>query len=338
MTSENCPKCEKKLPAPFKSSGRQVCSGCGWTNKPTNSKQVNTSNVKLKLEKVFHTLDKKYLIIGGCSLAILIFGSWGLVSWADTRVSCKTKDGKPAYKTLKNIHTEWEDAVELAGSTSRMSLPPLVGKLQKVKRDLKTEEWKDCAKPAVKLLSDSMSSTIEGFITFLDSANSKWLYQSDFEKAGEKMSQYSLEYAKLMPNKERRIEEQKALAELEESQRLAREVMAKVSLGSAIRGEQTFHFENKEFTKSRSEVYLEDYKDEHYNIEIVKADKNEAILIANPKEKSNLKSFAEAIAYGGSSYKYERISCETNKPSTEINPPIFSSSKWSCGSGSHEIE
>ena len=34
MALENCPKCEKKLPPPFKSSGRQVCSKCAWTDKP----------------------------------------------------------------------------------------------------------------------------------------------------------------------------------------------------------------------------------------------------------------------------------------------------------------
>jgi hypothetical protein len=38
MTLENCPKCEKKLPPPFPSSGRQVCSGCGWSDKKNEPK------------------------------------------------------------------------------------------------------------------------------------------------------------------------------------------------------------------------------------------------------------------------------------------------------------
>jgi len=38
MTLENCPKCEKKLPPPFSSSGRQVCSACGWSDKEKDSK------------------------------------------------------------------------------------------------------------------------------------------------------------------------------------------------------------------------------------------------------------------------------------------------------------
>jgi hypothetical protein len=34
---EQCPKCEHKLGAPLKATGRQVCAKCGWTNKPRSS-------------------------------------------------------------------------------------------------------------------------------------------------------------------------------------------------------------------------------------------------------------------------------------------------------------
>lgn len=39
MTPENCPKCEKKLPSPLQSSGRQVCSSCGWSSRKLSSEQ-----------------------------------------------------------------------------------------------------------------------------------------------------------------------------------------------------------------------------------------------------------------------------------------------------------
>lgn len=32
--SENCPRCSRKLPSPFQSSGRIVCYKCGWTDQP----------------------------------------------------------------------------------------------------------------------------------------------------------------------------------------------------------------------------------------------------------------------------------------------------------------
>ncbi|MDJ0572628.1 MAG: hypothetical protein QNJ53_26800 [Pleurocapsa sp. MO_192.B19] len=45
MTIANCPKCEKKLPPPFPSSGRQVCSACGWSDKKNESKSSNSKLV-----------------------------------------------------------------------------------------------------------------------------------------------------------------------------------------------------------------------------------------------------------------------------------------------------
>jgi hypothetical protein len=37
LLPENCPRCNSKLPPPFQSSGRIVCSKCGWSNKPKKS-------------------------------------------------------------------------------------------------------------------------------------------------------------------------------------------------------------------------------------------------------------------------------------------------------------
>ncbi|MEN9869367.1 MAG: hypothetical protein RLZZ171_350, partial [Cyanobacteriota bacterium] len=105
MTSENCPQCEKKLAPPFKSSGRQVCSGCGWTNQLKSTvKSETTAKPKSKQSISLPALkfSKRILIISGSSLAILILGIGGLASWSETRVACSTKSGEPAYKALKN--------------------------------------------------------------------------------------------------------------------------------------------------------------------------------------------------------------------------------------------
>jgi ribosomal protein S27AE len=39
LTEENCPQCGSKLNPPLK-SGRQICSNCGWTNKPKQAIEV----------------------------------------------------------------------------------------------------------------------------------------------------------------------------------------------------------------------------------------------------------------------------------------------------------
>ena len=46
MALKNCPKCDKKLPPPFPSTGRQVCSGCGWSDKKNEPKTITTEPIQ----------------------------------------------------------------------------------------------------------------------------------------------------------------------------------------------------------------------------------------------------------------------------------------------------
>ena len=76
MTLENCPKCSKQLPPPLKSSGRQICTNCGFADRqniaqvisPEPISKQNSSNLSLanKLSLIF--LSKTELIL----LAILM--------------------------------------------------------------------------------------------------------------------------------------------------------------------------------------------------------------------------------------------------------------------------
>ncbi len=110
MTLENCPKCEKKLLPPFASSGRQVCSGCGWSNKKkedktskpepihesisseaaepkaTNSspfKQIPTEQISLKLKQF--TSKSEYILLA--IFVGLIFGYFSKPSYEYTIAS-----------------------------------------------------------------------------------------------------------------------------------------------------------------------------------------------------------------------------------------------------------
>lgn len=44
VSLENCPQCNQQLAAPLKSSGRQVCVKCGWSNKPRNLNATPTTD------------------------------------------------------------------------------------------------------------------------------------------------------------------------------------------------------------------------------------------------------------------------------------------------------
>ncbi|HIK54510.1 MAG TPA: hypothetical protein IGS37_05045 [Synechococcales cyanobacterium M55_K2018_004] len=45
MSLDYCPTCNRKLGPPLKSSGRQVCAGCGWSDKP---RQATASSSAIK--------------------------------------------------------------------------------------------------------------------------------------------------------------------------------------------------------------------------------------------------------------------------------------------------
>lgn len=112
MVLENCPKCDQKLPSPFKSSGRQVCSKCGWSS---SSNQTNSkSEPKKKLIKVVNfklpvKLSKREVIIIGCLVTTSIIGILSRAAWANSKIYCLNEDEKIAHEVLEPYLKKWED-------------------------------------------------------------------------------------------------------------------------------------------------------------------------------------------------------------------------------------
>ena len=57
--SKECPKCEAKLPPMF-STGRLVCTKCGWSDRPNKSIHSDTPIVQTVLDKVQMVYDKAF--------------------------------------------------------------------------------------------------------------------------------------------------------------------------------------------------------------------------------------------------------------------------------------
>jgi ribosomal protein S27AE len=55
---EQCPKCEQKLGAPLKATGRQVCAKCGWTNKPRSGNSTGNSTKEPPVDDLKQLLDQ----------------------------------------------------------------------------------------------------------------------------------------------------------------------------------------------------------------------------------------------------------------------------------------
>lgn len=251
MNPENCPKCEKKLPPPFKSSGRQVCSGCGWSNKPKLSTTASSSKNK-KIKSI------------------------------------------PSPEILKEKVKSSKLTISL--NQQSIELNPIY-------------------------LCGFLATGLVGIILFVTTTRN------------------------MMADKSARQEINQLKNELQQEL----QSQAKLILDNYIDAEQIYRLMYNDFTDSKNDLKIEVTLDiektfMNYNVEIINADKKKFVVIAQSKDKNDgLKSYAKATIYSDNfyvndNYDFKTISCETNKPSTTINPPISDSSGWSCGSGSVPYE
>lgn len=82
-------------------------------------------------------------------------------------VHCPNNEVETYLEELDFLLEEWDDTVEIAGSTSRMSLSPVIKDLQDIKRDARRLERPECANYLQDLVVVAMESQINAFISFL---------------------------------------------------------------------------------------------------------------------------------------------------------------------------
>ena len=75
------------------------------------------------------------------------------------------------YSDLDNLAQRWTDAVTLADSTPRMSLPERVAELQKIKQEAENLKVNECLNNPKNSLILSMDATVNGFLVFLHNQN-----------------------------------------------------------------------------------------------------------------------------------------------------------------------
>lgn len=311
MSLENCPKCSKKLLSPLASTGRQLCMSCGWSDQTAHN--VIKRNLCVRIPQ----FSKKSTIITTSLLLSIMAGSSTWAYWSDNRVPCKMSDDKPAHLVLKDLRSQWFDAVALASSTPRISLPTQIGRLQEIKQKMQSQNWSECAKPAKDLLLQSMQSKIDGFIEFLNVNHSESLSNYYIEKSDSKMREFNLEYRKLLSNKDIRVLEQ-------EEQNYKTKARIQIYLAEQF----LLPLEGKQYTNTIPNISTQNQKHE---LKVIELDSSKSIIVGLAKEE-NLKSFAGGISKVGT------IICETHNNSKDITSPKLKDNVWSCGSDSFEVK
>lgn len=80
---------------------------------------------------------------------------------------CRDEIMEYKRETLLPILEEWEDAYDLASSSSRMALAQPIATLQEINRRLKQVEPVPCAAGVHYLFIEATESTINGFLAFM---------------------------------------------------------------------------------------------------------------------------------------------------------------------------
>jgi hypothetical protein len=86
---------------------------------------------------------------------------------------CGEKAVIKASAEMKDIYSRWADSVQLAGSTSRLGLSPVISNMQALKQEADAVRIPGCLSPMKTAMVASMDEGIEAFLAFMaDSADS----------------------------------------------------------------------------------------------------------------------------------------------------------------------
>jgi hypothetical protein len=108
-------------------------------------------------------------------------------TWTPTpRASAECQNAALEYLRQIFPHiNKYKDSMQLAGSTARIALSPVVQDMQEARRDIEQTVAPPCALPASKLLISSMNNTINALTEFMnggsDSTVARYLAQSALE-------------------------------------------------------------------------------------------------------------------------------------------------------------
>lgn len=92
--------------------------------------------------------------------------------------------------SLSSILGRWQDAIDVANSTARVSLAGPVGELQAIRREVDEQDVPSCATPAKIALVSSMDHLIEAFLLFMqESADSR--INQEFDESATAMDYFS---------------------------------------------------------------------------------------------------------------------------------------------------
>ena len=134
----------------------------------------------------FGTLLMVFLLLTACDVS----------TTGSSESGCSLSDGRRAFDALNSVAQEWDDAVKLAGQTTRITIAPQIASLQGIRRTVQQQNWPSCAQPVQQSFIAYMDEMINGYLAFMGNAPEAE-YQGHFDKAHQLLSTFREEMSKL---------------------------------------------------------------------------------------------------------------------------------------------
>src|SRR5581483_3690262 len=88
-----------------------------------------------------------------------------------TAEACSKADATKALAELQPYFQQIDDAVQLANSTPRISLAPVINQMQSLRRNIQAENVPNCATATKSAIVANLNDHIQGTIDFEDQAS-----------------------------------------------------------------------------------------------------------------------------------------------------------------------
>jgi hypothetical protein len=97
------------------------------------------------------------------------------VSCSQASSALCSKETQDYLDRIEPLHDEFVDTAELADSTPRIALSPVIQDMQRIAREIEDQAAPDCAADARTQLIGGMDLVIDGYIGFMSEEDDEWV-------------------------------------------------------------------------------------------------------------------------------------------------------------------
>lgn len=143
-------------------------------------------------------MNKRLLAVVALTASFAI--TCGVVKNYDAREALAQAQANDARRAqLQRSLREWNRQLEIAGSTPRFSLPPVVDSLSRVASDIAQQEADPCTAPSRGALNAALKRTVDGYLLFVGDPHYSRVARDIINDGAQALREYETQVAPCNP-------------------------------------------------------------------------------------------------------------------------------------------